>query len=96
MNPNDIATKQDLDLLHEKLNAVLCELKKRDQARHVSSGEEYLTSKQVMETYKISKSHLSDLRMEGKIQYTDGLGVYHYPKSKIEEKLKDRMHGRDT
>lgn len=91
MNPNEIATKQDIDLLKEKLNAVLCELKKRDQANQVASGEEYLTSKQVMETYKISKSHLTDLRIEGKIPYTDGFGVILYPKKEIERILSRKM-----
>jgi hypothetical protein len=94
MNPNEIATKQDIDLIHEKLNAVLRELQKSNHANPSATDEVYLTSKQVMDTYKISKSHLTDLRIEGKIPYSNGFGILLYPKSKIESILNSQMRGK--
>ena len=53
------------------------------------AGQEiYLTSREVIETYKISKSQLSDLRIEKKIPYYKPFGILIYPKSEIEKIIK--------
>ena len=67
MNPNEIATKQDINLLHEKMNLLMEEVAKIKSPANNAHQETYLTSKEVIETYKISKSQLSDIRIERKI-----------------------------
>lgn len=88
MNPNDIATKQDINQLQEKLTQLLDAFEKSKLSAKVSQEETYLTSKEVSETYKISKSQLSDLRLERKIPYSKPFGVLIYPKSEIEKIIK--------
>lgn len=89
MNPNEIATKQDIYLLQEKINMLIDLIKKLQSDKSCGSQETYLTSKEVTETFKISKSHLSDLRIEGKIPYSDTFGVLLYSKSEIESIIKN-------
>ena len=88
MNTNEIATKQDINKLHEKINDLIDTIGKLKSHSPNKSQEEYLTSKEMQETYKFSKSHLSDLRNEGKVPYSDTFGIYLYPKSEIEELVK--------
>jgi len=89
MNPNDIATKQDIQMLLEKINRLMDEIAKIKSPHENPRQETYLTSREVIEMYKISKSHLTDLRIEGKIPYSKPFGIYIYPKSEIEKILKD-------
>lgn len=84
MNTSEIACKDDLNLLHEKMNVLLEEVSKLKKAALTSNVEVYLTSKEVMDIYKISKSHLTDLRIEGKIPYSKPFGILLYPKSQID------------
>ncbi len=91
MNPNDIATKQDLLLLHEKINLLREEITKIKSPAENPRQETYLTSKEVIEMYKVSKSHLTDLRTEGKIPYSNPFGILIYPKSEIESIIKDNF-----
>jgi predicted DNA-binding transcriptional regulator AlpA len=88
MNTNEIVTKQDLYLLHEKIDYLIETVEKLKFPSQNNKHEVYLTSKEVMDTYKISKSHLSDLRIEGKIPYSNPFGVILYPKSEIEELIR--------
>ena len=46
------------------------------------------------ETYKISKSQITDLRNEGRNPFTTGLGVLLYIQSDIDKILEERMRGR--
>lgn len=89
MNPNDIATKQDLQLLQEIINLLREEITKIKSPAENPRQETYLTSKEVIEMYKVSKSHLTDLRIEGKIPYSNPFGILIYPKSEIEKIIKD-------
>ena len=89
MNPDEIATKQDLNLLHEKINLLINEVAKIKTTGDNPRQEIYLTSKEVIETYKISKSQLSDLRIEKKIPYSKPFGIIIYPKSEIEKIIED-------
>ena len=84
MNPNDIATKQDINMLHEKINLLLNEITKMKSSEEKSRHETYLTSREVVKIYKLSKSHLTDLRVEGKIPHSKPFGIYLYPQSEIE------------
>ncbi|MCX6291628.1 MAG: helix-turn-helix domain-containing protein [Bacteroidetes bacterium] len=93
MNPNDIATKQDINQLHDKLSLLLEEIAKIKSPVENPAQEKYLTSREVSETYKISKSHLTDLRTEGKIPYSKPFGVLLYPKSEIEKIIKNNWRG---
>ena len=91
MNPNEIATKQDINALHEKLNQLLNAYANQHGSPKNYHPETYLNSKEVCETYKVSKSHLTDLRIEGKIPFLKPFGVLLYPKSEIEKII--RMGG---
>lgn len=93
MNPNEIATKQDINLLHEKMNLLMEEVTKIKSSRNKGHQETYFTSKEVMEIYKISKSQLSDLRIEKKIPHSKPFGILIYPKSEIEKIIKDNIIG---
>lgn len=84
MTPNEIATKEDINLLHEKLNLLLKEIAKITSVAEYLRQETYLTSSEVCKHYKISKSHLTDLRIENKIPYSKPFGILIYPKSEIE------------
>ena len=68
MNTNDIATKQDINLLHDKINHLLEEVAKIKSPAEMPGQEIYLTSREVIETYKVSKSQLYDLRIEKKFR----------------------------
>jgi hypothetical protein len=91
MNTSEIATKQDINLLHEKMNQLLEEIARLRTTGKNSKLEIYLTSTEVMETYKISKSQLSDLRIEKKIPHSKPFGILIYPKSEIEKIILDNM-----
>ena len=91
MNSNEIATKQDINQLHEKINLLLEEVAKSKSPVENPRQETYLTSREVMERYKISKSQLSDLRIEKKIPYAKPFGILIYPKSEIEKIIKDNF-----
>ena len=93
MNTSEIATKQDFDLLHEKINLLLEEVAKLKSTGKNPRQEIYLTSAEVMETYKISKSQLTDLRNERKIPHSKPFGILIYPKSEIEKIIKDNCIG---
>lgn len=53
--------------------------------------EVWLTSRQVCDRYKISKSHLHDLRNEKKIPFTRKFDIILYPQSQIENLLLDSI-----
>jgi hypothetical protein len=89
MNPNEIATRQDIYLLQQKVDKLTNLIEKLQSNPDSGIQEVYLTSKEVTDTFKISKSHLCDLRIEGKIPYSDSFGVLLYPKSEIENILKN-------
>jgi hypothetical protein len=89
MTTNEIATKQDINLLHEKINLLMEEIAKIKSPAENSRQGTYLNSREVCETYKISKSHLTDLRIEGKIPYSKPFGILLYPKSEIEKIISD-------
>lgn len=89
MNPNDLATKEDINLLHQKINLLMEEIAKIKSPAENLRKETYLTSREVCETYKISKSHLTDLRIENKIPYSNPFGILIYPKSEIEKIIRD-------
>jgi predicted DNA-binding transcriptional regulator AlpA len=85
MNINEIATKEDIKNLHERINQLFELLEKNNSSASNSDDQRYLTSKQVMQIYKVSKTHLKNLRDEGKIPYSNPFGVILYPQSEIEE-----------
>ncbi len=89
MNTNEIATKQDFDLLHQKVNLLLEEVAILKSTGKNPRQEIYLTSAEVMETYKISKSQLTDLRNERKIPHSKPFGIIIYPKSEIEKIIQE-------
>ena len=76
---------QDINQLLIKINLLTQEIAKINLPAESHFQETYLTSKDVMEIYKISKSQLSDLRIERKIPYSKPFGVIIYPKSEIEK-----------
>ena len=90
MNLNEIATKHDIEMLHKKINLLLEEIAKIKPPNENFHNETYLTSKEVIEKYKISKSHLTDLRIENKIPYSKPFGILIYPKSEIEKIINER------
>lgn len=92
MNTNEIATKQDIDILHKKINSLIDAFDKLISVHNNNSQEDYLTSKEVCQKYKISKSHLTDLRIEGKIPYSKPFGVFLYPQNEIEKIIKEGVH----
>ncbi len=92
MTMNEIATKQDLHLLHEKINNLIDSVGKLNYFPQNIAEEVYLTSKEVTEIFKISKSHLADLRIEGKIPYSEPFGILLYPKSEIEQLIRKGLN----
>jgi hypothetical protein len=93
MNIQEIATKEDIVALHQKLNSLIATVDRLIHTPDTSKNEKYLTSKEVMEMLRISKSHLNDLRIEGKIPHTKPYGVILYPKAEIEKMLKKWTKG---
>ena len=88
MNVNEIATKEDILVLQQKINSLIATVESLKSSSTTKKDETYLTSKEVMELFKISKSHLSDLRIEGRIPYMKPFGVLLYPKSEIDKILR--------
>jgi hypothetical protein len=88
MNPNDIATKQDIQRLQDKIDLLIQRIDTLKLSDKNHEEEVYLTSGEVMKIYKISKTHLSNLRTEGKIPYSKPFGILLYPKYEIEKAIK--------
>ncbi len=93
MNIQEIATKEDILALHLKLNSLIAAVERLIPESLANKNEKYLTSKEVMEVLRISKSHLNDLRIEGKIPHTKPYGIFLYPKAEIEKMLKKWTKG---
>lgn len=89
MNTNDIATKEDISRLQGMIAELLDAITKLNLMGKNTQEEIYLTSVEVMRTYNLSKSHLSDLRNEGKIPFAKPFGIILYPKSEIEKIIKN-------
>ena len=89
MDPNDIATKEDISRLRETINQLFEEIAKLKPAVKNRHEEIYLTSKEVMEIYKMKKTHLTNLRNKRLIPYSKPFGVTLYPKSEIEMLIKN-------
>jgi len=89
MNASEIATKEDINRLQEKINQLIETISKIKSAGKQDQSDEYLTSNDVMKIYKLSKSHLTDLRNEGKIPYSKPFGVLLYSKAEIEKIIKE-------
>ena len=78
-------------MLQEKINFLIEEIAKIKSPLDNPRQEIYLTSSEVMEIYKISKSHLTDLRIENKIPHSKPFGILIYPKSEIEKIIKEHL-----
>lgn len=87
MNINEIATKQDILAVLHKLNDLMETVERLKTTSGAKKDNTYLTGKEVMEKLRISKSHLNDLRIEGKIPYVKTCGVIRYPAAEIERML---------
>jgi len=91
MDSNDIATKQDIRLILEKVNLIVELVGKLKSNAKDDQPEIYLTSKEVLQTYKIGKTQLYNLRSKGLLPSSKALGPLLFPKSAIEKFIKEQL-----